>query len=86
MPYIQQDADPTSGFVKYVDQSTASSTSLFNTSNNQIYLGVDHTTTLSASDAGRNSVRVTSKDTFSSGILITDFEHMPTAACGIWPA
>ncbi|QKX59701.1 uncharacterized protein TRUGW13939_06841 [Talaromyces rugulosus] len=80
------DADPTNGFVKYVDQSTASSASLFNTSNNQIYLGVDHTTTLSTSDAGRNSVRVTSKDTFSSGILITDFEHMPTAACGIWPA
>ncbi|KAH8705994.1 hyaluronidase [Talaromyces proteolyticus] len=80
------DSDPTGGFVKYVDQGTASSGGLFSTNNNQIYLGADHTNTVSVSGPGRNSVRVTSKNAFNNGILIADFAHLPTAACGIWPA
>nr|BAJ61835.1 hyaluronidase [Talaromyces funiculosus] len=80
------EADPTAGFVKYVDQSTASNDGLYSTSNNQIYLGVDKTTVLDSSSTGRNSVRVYSQNTFSSGILITDFAHLPVSVCGIWPA
>ncbi|EGU85543.1 hypothetical protein FOXB_03945 [Fusarium oxysporum f. sp. conglutinans Fo5176] len=35
---------------------------------------------------GRGSVRLESKESYSSGILIADIEHMPGTACGVWPA
>ncbi|OKL55318.1 hypothetical protein UA08_09393 [Talaromyces atroroseus] len=80
------ETDPSNGFVTYVDESRASSGGLYSTSNGQIFLGVDNTTVLDSSATGRNSVRVYSQNTFSSGILITDFKHLPVAVCGIWPA
>ncbi|RMZ90671.1 hypothetical protein DV736_g2096, partial [Chaetothyriales sp. CBS 134916] len=78
------DADPTEGYVTYVDQSTASSASLISTNNNTVYMGVDSTDI--ASGSGRQSVRLTSKNSYDTGLVILDLEHMPGSVCGTWPA
>jgi len=74
--------DPTHGYVNYVDENTASSKGYIKNST-QIYIGCDHTNV--ASGRGRDSVRISSKKTFNSGLFIIDLEHMPTG-CGTWPA
>jgi hypothetical protein len=58
-------ADPTEGFVDYVSQSVAESADLVYTSNNQVYLGVDHTT--QNPSGGRESVRLSSDQEWSQG-------------------
>lgn len=78
------DADPTHGYVDYVAQSAAQSAGLINTNNNQAYIGVD--TKNVASGRGRQSVRLTSKATYNTGLIILDLEHMPGSICGSWPA
>jgi hypothetical protein len=55
--------DPTYGFVDYVQRDKAESTDLIHYSNNQIYMGVDHTTYNPS--GGRASTRLTSKASFS---------------------
>jgi hypothetical protein len=78
----------TSGrFVEYVDQDTAELYGLVDiTPYSGIYLGVDHTSTLSDDDKGRKSVRIESKATFTQGLLVADIEHMPDGVCGAWPS
>lgn len=49
-------------------------------------MGVDHTTTLQTNGAGRESVRISSKKTFTHGLFIADIAHMPGTICGAWPA
>ncbi|KKY18400.1 hypothetical protein UCRPC4_g04970 [Phaeomoniella chlamydospora] len=78
------DADPTSGFVDYVDQSTAQNAGLISTNNGSVYIGVDYTNV--ASSAGRQSVRLTSSASYNHGLVILDLEHMPGGICGTWPA
>jgi hypothetical protein len=78
-------SDPTHGFVNYQSQSAAQSAGLINTNNNQIYLGVDHTTVNPASP-GRKSVRVSSNRAYTHGLVIADIAHMPGSICGVWPA
>lgn len=60
--------DPTHGFVNYVNQGTAASNGLIGTGD-QIYMGVDYTSTLAAdgSQGGRQSVRLTSKASYTEG-------------------
>jgi hypothetical protein len=71
------------GFVKYVDQSTAEQTGLINASTtNQVSWGVDHT---NETPEGRPSVRITSKKSYNTALVVLDVEHMPTG-CGTWPA
>ncbi|KAJ3497017.1 hypothetical protein NLG97_g2220 [Lecanicillium saksenae] len=58
---------------------------------NKIFLGVDATKIADYRGAsqvlhGRESVRLESKETWSSGIMIADVEHMPGTTCGVWPA
>jgi hypothetical protein len=77
------DGDPTHGYVQYVGKSQAQSAGLINTNNNQIYMGVDHTTTNPAN--GRQSVRLVTNAAFTHGLFIADIQHMPDA-CGAWPA
>lgn len=57
--------DPTLGYVNYVSQAAAQGANqpLINTNNNQVYLGVDHTTNQPA--GGRQSVRLSSYASFS---------------------
>ncbi|KAL8671907.1 MAG: hypothetical protein Q9168_003618 [Polycauliona sp. 1 TL-2023] len=76
--------DPTHGYVNYVDQATAHSQDLYNVSNGQVTWGVDHVNV--ASGRGRNSIRLTSKASYTHGLVILDLAHMPGGACGVWPA
>lgn len=62
-----QGADPTHGFVDYVQRDKAQSGKLIHYENNQVYLGVDHDTYNQA--GGRASVRLTSNQAFSMPIL-----------------
>lgn len=78
------DADPTHGYVTYVDQNTAQSGGLISTNGGSVYMGVDHSNV--ASGSGRNSVRLTSKKTYTKGLIVLDLAHMPGSICGIWPA
>lgn len=76
-------ADPTHGFVNYVDRNTASGAGLINNNNGQAYMGVDHT---NSAPNGRNAVRITSNKAYSSGLVILDAARMPGSICGAWPA
>ncbi|KAL3439098.1 concanavalin A-like lectin/glucanase domain-containing protein [Aspergillus tetrazonus] len=75
------DADPTHGHVDYVDRGTAQSAGLIS-SGSSVYMGVDHTNIASS---GRQSVRLSSTQTYHHGLFIIDLSHMPTG-CGTWPA
>lgn len=78
------DADPTHGFVNYVDQSTAQSDGLISTTTGTVYMGVDST---NQAPSGRNSVRLTSNKSYGTGsLIILDLAHMPGGICGTWPA
>ncbi|KAL9099127.1 MAG: hypothetical protein Q9163_005328 [Psora crenata] len=77
-------ADPTHGYVTYVDQGTAQSQGLVNTNNGQVHMGVDSTNV--ASGSGRLSVRITSNKSYNHGLFILDAGHMPGGICGTWPA
>jgi hypothetical protein len=35
---------------------------------------------------GRPAMRLESKNSYSSGLIIGDFAHMPGSTCGVWPA
>ncbi|KAI1208094.1 glycoside hydrolase family 16 protein [Annulohypoxylon truncatum] len=76
--------DPTNGFVNYVSASEANALSLAGYANGGIYLGVDANTTNPPN--GRSSVRISSKKTYSQGLIIADIAHQPAAVCGSWPA
>ncbi|KAJ5893318.1 Endo-1-3(4)-beta-glucanase [Penicillium taxi] len=78
------DADPTNGYVTYVDQTTAAAGGLIGSYDTATYIGVDKTNI--ASGSGRNSVRLTSINSYQHGLVILDLSHMPSSACGTWPA
>ncbi|KAL9561237.1 hypothetical protein ACKAV7_014592 [Fusarium commune] len=83
--------DPTNGSVNYLSKTKAISSGLAKTINGQVYLGVDAKNKAklrgkSKAIHGRDSVRLESKKTWSSGIMIADIEHMPGTACGVWPS
>ncbi|OJZ92578.1 glycoside hydrolase family 16 protein, partial [Aspergillus luchuensis CBS 106.47] len=78
-------ADPTNGFVDYVDEATAQSNGYISTSGDApVYMGVDHTNI--AGSSGRQSVRISSDATYNHGLFILDLGHMPGGVCGTWPA
>ncbi|KAH8690217.1 concanavalin A-like lectin/glucanase domain-containing protein [Talaromyces proteolyticus] len=77
-------ADPTHGFVEYLDYDTAQSAGLVSTKSGNVYLGTDHTNTYST--GGRPSTRVESNVFFDQGLMVADFAHIPGSACGVWPA
>ncbi|PRP74680.1 endo-1,3(4)-beta-glucanase [Planoprotostelium fungivorum] len=76
-------ADPTHGFVQFVDQTTAQNEGLISVQNDQVYMGVDHS---NVQWGGRSAVRLSSKASFTTGLLILDLDHMPGSVCGTWPA
>ena len=74
--------DPTNGYVNYVDNP-----SLYSMKDGKAYIGVDSTKTVADSSRGRDSVRISSKDAYDVGnLVILDLAHMPSNACGSWPA
>ncbi len=72
--------------MNYLSYQDASKAGLVKVVNNQVYLGVDFTKTLSTSAQGRDSIRLEAKESFNNGLLIADIAHMPGNQCGIWPA
>lgn len=75
-------ADPTNGFVKFIDQNSATSQGLIRTNANNVYVGVDYT---NSAPNGRQSLRLESKSRYQHGLFILDLAHMPVG-CGTWPA
>ncbi|GJE87869.1 glycoside hydrolase family 16 protein [Phanerochaete sordida] len=75
-------ADPTHGRVNYVDQATAVAKNLTYASGDTLILRADHTTTLSASGAGRNSVRIRSVKTYDTHVVVW-VSFILTSA--VWP-
>ncbi|KAL4993403.1 concanavalin A-like lectin/glucanase domain-containing protein [Aspergillus recurvatus] len=75
--------DPTDGFVKYVNKTTAQQLNLTYATPSSATLRVD-TSTENATH-GRNSVRIESKETYDEGLFIFDIIHTPYG-CGTWPA
>ncbi|KAK1221539.1 hypothetical protein PQX77_015658 [Marasmius sp. AFHP31] len=78
-------SDPTHGRVNYVDGNTARSQNLTFAGSDSFILRADFRTTLNPSGPGRNSVRLASKKTYTSGVMIFNMRHMPQG-CGTWPA
>lgn len=80
------EADPTAGFVQYVDYAAAMQNKMIGAVGNYgnaTYMGVDYNST---SDTGRQSVRITSKKSYNKGLFVADIAHMPGGICGVWPA
>ncbi|KAH7100358.1 family 16 hypothetical endo-1,3(4)-beta-glucanase from glycoside hydrolase [Auriculariales sp. MPI-PUGE-AT-0066] len=82
---FQAISDPTHGRVQYVSKSAAQSAGLVSTSSDSFIMRVDNTTTLSASAAGRKSIRLQSNKSYTHHALIADIRHLPSG-CGTWPA
>ncbi|KAF9229529.1 glycoside hydrolase family 16 protein [Gyrodon lividus] len=76
-------ADPTNGNVQYVDQGTAQNAGLLEI--NQAGNAVMRVETTPTVQNNRMSVRITTDQTFTQGLVIMDAVHMPTG-CGTWPA
>ncbi|GAB7348803.1 hypothetical protein MBLNU459_g7521t2 [Dothideomycetes sp. NU459] len=77
--------DPASGFVHYVPEATANSSqyNLTYASSSSAVLKVDTTDT--DASTGRYSVRISSKNTYDSGLFVFDVLHSPYG-CSTWPA
>jgi len=75
--------DPTHGFVKFVDIPTGKSSGLMTSSGKSVKLAADST---NVTPGGRPSIRLESKATYSSGLIVADIAHMPGSICGAWPA
>ncbi|KAH8805932.1 glycoside hydrolase family 16 protein [Xylogone sp. PMI_703] len=80
--------DPTFGFVHYVPQGQATQLNLTYASSTSAILKVDTSVTPESvpnASTGRFSVRITSKNTYESGLFVFDVLHTPLG-CGTWPA
>jgi hypothetical protein len=77
------DADPTNGYVNYVSRAQAQAEGLIDASaaDGNVYIGADSRNV--ASGRGRDSVRLQSKERWTTGLFIMDLLHMPTG-CATW--
>ena len=64
------------GYVQYMNESYCIQNGLINSTTDQVYIGVDHTHKFPVEQA-RPSVRLESKVTYNSGLIIADIQHMP---------
>ncbi|KAF7311406.1 RNA-dependent RNA polymerase [Mycena kentingensis (nom. inval.)] len=74
--------DPTNGMVNYQTKDNAVNKKLATVEGNVLTLAVDDFTQLPLNQY-RDSVRISSKKKYSSGLFIADFSAMP-ASCGTW--
>lgn len=70
--------------MNYVSESTATSNKLAYVENDVAVMRVDNFTWLNAG-ANRNSVRITSKKGYATGLMLFDVAQMPHG-CSVWPA
>ncbi|EXJ78395.1 endo-1,3(4)-beta-glucanase [Capronia coronata CBS 617.96] len=75
--------DPAAGFVHYVDGPGSAALNLTYASPSSAVLRVDISDT--DTTTGRKSARITSKETYDSGLFIFDVLHSPYG-CSTWPA
>lgn len=78
-------SDPTHGRVNYVDAATAASQNLTFASAGHFVIRADAKTVLNPSGPGRNSVRLQSKNQYTTSVQVFNIRHMPQG-CGTWPA
>lgn len=77
------DKDPTQGLVNYQSQANAQAQNLsFVDGEGHFVMAVS---TQQVALEGRNSVRITSKDSYSDGVYVLNVTHVPTG-CATWPA
>ncbi|UZJ56678.1 hypothetical protein CBS101457_005998 [Exobasidium rhododendri] len=74
--------DPTNGLVLYQTLAEATAANLSVVSNDQFVMSVD---TTEVQLAGRKSIRITSKKSYSDGVYVLNVAHVPTG-CSVWPA
>ena len=67
-----------------MSESTAEEEGLIYVNGSQVYMGADMTNVIHG-NSGRPSVRISSKNSYTTGLFLIDLEHMPTG-CGTWPA
>lgn len=77
------DKDPTEGFVTLQSRAAGLSSGIIQQKPSSVYLGVDST---NHAPNGRSSLRLESKSSYSTGLVIADIAHMPNSVCGTWPA
>ena len=71
--------DPTNGFVQYTGRNESLINSTLTTA--EMRVSTDQLT-----PNGRPSIRITSKESYETGLIILDLDHMPGGICGTWPA
>lgn len=77
------DKDPTNGLVNYQSQSNARAQNLsFVDSDGHFVMAVS---TTPVALEGRNSVRITSKQSYGDGVYVANVTHVPLG-CATWPA
>ncbi|KAG2162837.1 hypothetical protein VTO58DRAFT_110304 [Aureobasidium pullulans] len=76
------DADPSNGAVVYLSEESATWSNLTYAGESSAILRVDST---SSGITNRNSVRITSKNQWDTGLFVFDVIHSPYG-CGTWPA
>lgn len=77
------DKDPTNGLVNFQSQSNAKAQNLsFVDGDGHFVMAVS---TVPVALEGRNSVRITSKNSYSDGVYVLNVTHVPTG-CATWPA
>lgn len=77
-------ADPTHGSVTFLNKQDAQSTNLARVEGDTFVMAVDNTTQLPVGKP-RNSIRISSQATYSTGLIIADIAHAPHG-CSVWPA
>ncbi|SPO27432.1 related to mixed-linked glucanase precursor MLG1 [Ustilago trichophora] len=77
------DADPTNGLVNYQSQTNARAQNLSFVDGDGHFVMAVSTTPVALE--GRNSVRITSKNSYSDGVYVLNVTHVPTG-CATWPA
>lgn len=83
--YFFDYADPTNGNVDYLNQADATAAGLaYINDKGQAITAVDSTNNYSYG-VNRPSVRLQSKKSYATGLVIWDIEHMPVG-CAVWPA
>lgn len=67
----------------YVNQSTALQEGLVSFTPDSFKMGADHTTVLDPNGPGRDSVRIKSKNVYSTHVSIFNINHMPQVSLSI---
>ncbi|KAF4637126.1 hypothetical protein G7Y89_g965 [Cudoniella acicularis] len=80
----------------YIDYKTAALNGLATTDGTTVYLGTDYQNQIDPNGNGRDGIQITSKQTFTHGLIISDVANMPGGICGVggghrsignaWPA